>query len=279
MMAIISIASGMIGSVGRLATTNIQLQEAKVAFERMYEFASLSPEIRQNNIKIVQKWGGVNSLNISNLAFRFAGRSQLLKSVSLSVKKGKMVALLGEVGSGKSILLQILQKFQNFEEGEILINDELAFKDIAPNSWREALGVVPQDVKIFNSTLIENIVLGDVLNEGEKAIEFCQKLGFDKFFGTLPQNYLTIVGEEGINLSGGQKQLVALARALYRQPSLLLLDEATSAMDSKTEDFVLDLLEKLKPEVAILIVTHRSSIAQKADKVYELVEGKTILQK
>ncbi len=219
--------------------------------------------------------GGVKSLTIKDLAFRFAGRSQLLKNVSLSVKKGEMVALLGEVGSGKSILLQILQKFQDFENGEILVNDELPFKEIAPNIWREALGVVPQEVKIFNSTLIENIVLGDILNEGEKAIEFCQKLGFDKCFGSLPQNYFTIVGEEGINLSGGQKQLVALARALYRQPSLLLLDEATSAMDSKTEKFVLDLLEILKPDMGILMVTHRSSIAQKADKVYELVDGKT----
>ncbi len=186
--------------------------------------------------------------------------------------------MLGEVGSGKSILLQILQKFQDFEEGEIFVNDTLDFKEISPNIWRENIGVVPQEIKIFNSTLIENIILGDVLTEGEKAIAFCQKMGFDQFFGTLPQNYLTIVGEEGINLSGGQKQLVALARALYRQPSLLLLDEATSAMDSKTETFVLDLLEKLKPDLGILMVTHRSNVAQKADKVYRLVEGKAINQ-
>jgi ATP-binding cassette, subfamily C, bacteriocin exporter len=274
MMAIISIASGMIGAVGRLATTNIQLQEAKVAFERMYEFASIEPEKIQAGSGTVQKMEEVKSLTISNLCFRFAGKSLLLKDVSLSVKQGEMVALLGEVGSGKSIILQILQKFQDFEEGKILINDKLPLKDIAPNSWREALGVVPQEVKIFNSTLIENIVLGDVLNEGEKAIEFCQKFGFDAFFSSLPQNYLTIVGEEGIKLSGGQKQLVALARALYRQPSLLLLDEATSAMDSKTEQFVLDLLEQMKPDLAILMVTHRKSIAIKADSVFELANGK-----
>ena len=115
----------------------------------------------------------------------------------------------------------------------------------------------------------------DRIEEGEKAITFCKKLGFDKFFETLPQNYLTIVGEEGINLSGGQKQLVALARALYRQPQLLFLDEATSAMDSNTENFVLNLLENLKFETGILMVTHRNSIAQQADKVYRIEKGVT----
>jgi ATP-binding cassette, subfamily C, bacteriocin exporter len=275
MMAIISIASGMIGSVGRLATTNIQLQEAKVAFERMYEFASIKPENDKDKQWIITKLGDINYLTVNNLSFRFAGKSQLLKSVSLSIGKGEMVALLGEVGSGKSILLQILQKFQNYEAGEILINNNLPFKDIAPDIWRGKIGVVPQDVKIFNGTLIDNIILGDVMNEGEKAVEFCKSIGLDKFFGNFPQNYLTIVGEEGVNLSGGQKQLVALARALYRQPSLLLLDEATSAMDSQTEQFVLDLLEKLKSEMGILMVTHRNSIAEKADNVYVLENGVT----
>ncbi len=275
MMAIISIASGMIGSVGRLTTTNIQLQEAKVAFERMYEFASIKPENNKEKKWNITKLKYVNSLKINNLSFRFVGRSQLLKNVSLSVGKGKMVVLLGEVGSGKSILLQILQKFQNYEAGEIIINDNLPFNDIAPDVWRGKIGVVPQDVKIFNGTLIDNIILGDVITEGEKAVEFCKSIGLDTIFDNFPQNYLTIVGEEGINLSGGQKQLVALARALYSQPSILLLDEATSAMDGQTEQFVLDLLRKLKSEIGILMVTHRNSIAEKADNVFILEKGIT----
>ena len=156
-----------------------------------------------------------------------------------------------------------------------IINNQLSLKDIVPNTWRKSVGIVPQDVKIFNGTLIDNIVLGDVLNEGAKAVEFCKNIGFDKFFGNFPQGYLTIVGEEGVNLSGGQKQLVALARALYQKPSLLLLDEATSAMDGLTEQFVLDLLDTLKPEMSILMVTHRNSIAEKADNVFVLQNGIT----
>jgi ATP-binding cassette subfamily B protein len=150
MMAIISIASGMIGSVGRLATTNIQLQEAKVAFERMYEFASISPEKTLKNINTNQEIETINSINIHHLSFRFAGKSQLLKNVSLTLRKGEITVLLGEVGSGKSILLQILQKFQIYEAGEILINENISLKNIASDTWRSKIGIVPQEIKIFN---------------------------------------------------------------------------------------------------------------------------------
>lgn len=275
MMAIISIASGMIGSVGRLATTNIQLQEAKIAFERMYEFASVSPEKTLENISINQEIATINSINIHHLSFRFAGKSQLLKDVSLTINKGKITALLGEVGSGKSILLQILQKFQTYEAGEILINENISLKNIASNIWRSKIGIVPQEIKVFNGTLLDNIILENIVEDGEKAINFCETLRFGQFFETLPQGYLTIVGEEGINLSGGQKQLLALARALYSKPNVLLLDEATSAMDSKTEQFVLDLLEKLKPNLAILMITHNKAITEIADDIYELENGMT----
>lgn len=174
MMAIISIASGMIGSVGRLATTNIQLQEAKVAFERMYEFSSVSPEKTLENIGTNQEIETINSINIHHLSFRFAGKSQLLKDVSLTINKGEITALLGEVGSGKSILLQILQKFQTYEAGEILINGNISLKNIVSNVWRSKIGIVPQEIKIFNGTLLDNITLGNIIEDGEKAITFCE---------------------------------------------------------------------------------------------------------
>ncbi len=275
MMAIITIGSGMIGSVGRLVTTNIQLQEARVAFERMFEFSSLSPE--KTSYDVENKVSGtkmtVNSIDIKNLAFRFPGKSQLLTDVNLTLKKGHFVALIGEVGSGKSIFFQILQKFQEYEKGEIIVNDKISFRDISPSVWRSSIGIVSQDIKIFNSNVLENIVLGDIMLEGESAISFCNEFGFNKFFESFPLGYLTIVGEDGVHLSGGQKQLVALARALFRKPSLLILDEATSAMDKKTELFVLDLIEKIKSDCCVIMVTHRSNIENVADNVYMLQDG------
>lgn len=211
---------------------------------------------------------------ISNLSFRFTGRSELLRNVNLRLEKGKVTALLGEIGSGKSILLSILQRFYCIENGKLLLDGQSIY-DIPLSNWRGKLGVVGQDIKIFNGFLIENIVLGNVTEEAEKAISFCKEYGFDTYFSKMPQGYMTIVGEEGINLSGGQKQLIALARALYKNPEILLLDEPTAAMDKKTEVFVMELLQKIKFDMMILMVSHRESIESVADYMYWLDEGVT----
>jgi ATP-binding cassette subfamily B protein len=210
MMAILSIGMGMVGAIGRLATTNLRIQEAKVAFDRMYEFASVKPE-NKGDLTQTSTALNLNSLHVKNLSFRFAGKAELLKNIDLRLARGKISVLMGEVGSGKSILLEILQKFRLFESGEIVINNELSLSDIEANVWRKQIGVVPQEVKIFSGTLIDNITLGNFMEEAENAVEFCRKYCFDKFFEALPQDYLTIVGEEGVNLSGGQKQMVGLA--------------------------------------------------------------------
>ena len=139
--------------------------------------------------------------------------------------------------------------------------------------WRRLIGCVPQPIKIFNGTLLDNICLGNSLEEGEAVVLFCQEFGFHDYFMKLPQNYLTLVGEEGINLSGGQQQLVGLARALYRRPQLLFVDEATSALDRQTEQFVLQLFERIKPVTAIVMVTHRSQSVRIADRVYRMENG------
>jgi ATP-binding cassette subfamily B protein len=142
------------------------------------------------------------------------------------------------------------------------------------NGWRNLLGCVPQEVKIFNGNLLFNITLTDEAKEFETAINFCQEFGFEKYFQGFPQGYLTLLGEDGVNISGGQKQLVGLARALYNSPQVLLLDEATSAMDKNTERFVLDLLESLKPKMATLFITHRNDTANFCDRILELEQGK-----
>ncbi len=267
-MAILGIAGSLLPSVASLALITIPINEAKIAFNRMYEFASLKKE--QKGVIKIKK---INLLEIKNLSFRFAGRSQLLKGINISINKNQCIAIVGESGSGKSTLGQILQKFYPFENGEITINNNLDFNDIKTKDWRTILGVVPQEATIFSGNVIDNILLGQK-DKPENIIKFCQDYGFNVFLNSLPQNYATILGEEGINLSGGQKQVIALMCGLYKKPQVLLLDEFTSAMDRKTETFVLNLLNKLKNELTIIFISHRlHSLPKIANTIYVLENG------
>lgn len=272
MMAILTMSLGMMPSANRLALTNIQLQEAKVAFDRMFDFAAIHNEYDPSVEEKKEIINQFEKLDLSNISFRFPGRSQLLKDVSMSVKKGDMIALLGESGSGKSTTLQIMQRFYKYETGTVKVNG-IEFENVSVPGWRNLIGVVPQQIKIFNNNLFVNICMNEASSEANNVINFCREYGFSNFFEKFPQNYSTILGEEGVNISGGQQQLVALARALYKKPQLLLLDEATSAMDRNTEKFIFEILKKIKSEMAIILVTHRIQTAKEADTIYVLENG------
>lgn len=274
LVAIFQMTSQLIPSANRLALTNIRLQEARVAFDRMYEFTSLEPEYSNNSENEEELLKSIEKLSVSNLSFRFPGSSPLLKDISFSVERGEMIALLGESGCGKTTMLQILQRFYELENGTIQINKDIGWHDVSVSSWRSRIASVPQDIKIFNGTLLDNICLGNVQEEAEDIARFCMEYGFDKYFDNFPQQFATILGEDGANISGGQQQLVALARALYQKPDLLLLDEATSAMDRETEQNMLRLLFSLKEEMGIILVTHRVQTAKLADRIYILEEGR-----
>jgi ATP-binding cassette subfamily B protein len=268
LMAILGIAGSLLPAIAGLALIAIPINEAKVAFNRMYEFASI-PQESLGNEQLQQ----VNSLELKDLMFRFAGRKRLLNGINLKIDKKECIAIVGESGSGKSTLGQILQKFYLPESGRILLNNSQELQNITTDDWRNLLGVVPQEVTVFSGNVIDNILLGKE-DTGENIIQFFQQYGFENFLKTLPQGYLTILGEEGINLSGGQKQVIALMRALYKKPQILLLDEFTSAMDRNTEKLVLQLLQKLKSELSIIFISHRlHSLPKIADRIYVLENG------
>lgn len=249
LMAIIGISSSLLSSITNLALVTIPIQEAKVAFDRMFEYSSLEKE-KTEGLEIVD----VQSINIKNIDFRFNGRSRLLNQISFSLQKGKVTCLLGESGSGKTTLTEILQKNYFPEKGEIIINENINLKDISINNWRSLAGIVPQNIQLFNGNVLENIILDEQVNE-QKLHELIS-LGFDRFINFLPQGFLTLVGEEGINLSGGQKQLLGWMRALYHNPQFLILDEPTSSLDKANRKFIYDLIQKLKTEKIIFIISH-----------------------
>lgn len=270
LMAILGIVSSLMPSIANLALISIPINEAKIAFNRMYEFASIKKE-KEEGLPISE----INSIAIENLSFRFAGRSELFTNINLNIEKGKFTAIVGESGSGKSTLGQILQRFYNFENGSILLNNQHKLNEVELKSYRNLIGVIPQEITIFNGNVIDNILLGNT-DTPENIIQFLTYFGFDFYFNQLPQGLATILGEEGINLSGGQKQIIALARVLYKKPQFLILDEATSAMDRNTENFTMNLFEKIKPNCAIFFISHRlNSLKNIADVIYVL-DNKTV---
>ncbi|MDP1843974.1 MAG: peptidase domain-containing ABC transporter [Sediminibacterium sp.] len=274
LIALLGMAGSLLPSVSNLALVIIPINEAKVAFERMFEFTGIPPEqLNDSNL-----FDSFESLQVQKLAFRFPGRKRLLQNIFFEVNKGEIIALMGENGSGKSTLTQIIQQNYNAESGSICINTQHELKDISITKWRKCISVVPQQIHIFNGTVIENIAFDDAAKDLQKVVDFLIEYGFNEFIESLPQSLMTIVGEEGINLSGGQKQMIALARALYHKPQLLILDEATASMDRESEQFVLNLLTELKKSMGIIFITHRLHVLKSfCDRIYILENGETVV--
>lgn len=269
MVALLAMVGSIIPAVNSLALATIQWQEASIAFDRMFEYTLLQPEApaQPGAPPLV-----IESLLLEQVDFRYPGHSLLLKGVSMEVGKGEMVAITGESGSGKSTLLHLLQRFHAPTSGAITVNgqDWLAQPTAA---WRRGLGVVSQRTTLFSGTIFENVCLGATTQEAEPFIAFCRTWGFDTYFERFPQSYATRIGESGISLSGGEQQLVLLARALFTSPQLLLLDEPTAAMDEHTEQFALRVLQKAQEMTAVIVITHRPALTAGATRVYHMQRG------
>lgn len=274
LVGILSIVGTVVPAVAGLALTNIQLQEASVAFERMYEYSKNEPEYDR---AVVTTPYDLQCLEVDKLSFGFPGRAPLFKNLSFTLERGELVMIMGESGVGKTTLLQLLQRFYLPEQGSIAANGHNWLEVTIP-AWRKVVSVVAQYPKLFNGTLLDNLMLGNPLVERAAVEEFCRNWGFAPYFNAFPQGYDTLLGERGVALSGGQRQLVGLARALFTKPQLLLLDEPTAALDANTEQFVLSLLARLRPKMAMLLITHKSSLAYLADRVYILDAGQLQVQ-
>ncbi|MEM9543851.1 MAG: ABC transporter ATP-binding protein [Cyanobacteria bacterium P01_E01_bin.42] len=203
------------------------------------------------------------------------GKTFALKDVSFSIDKGKVVALVGSSGAGKSSIADLLVGLYDVTEGKILV-DDWNLKEYSPPTWRSRLGVVSQDTFIFNTSIFANIRYGMGEITEEQVIEAAQKAQAHEFISQLPQEYNTVVGERGYRLSGGQRQRIALARAILKQPEILILDEATSALDSQSERLVQEALGKFQNDRTVLVIAHRLSTIVNADEILVLEKGSLI---
>lgn len=272
LMAIIGITGTLFPAVASLALVMIPINEAKVAFDRMFEIVDAKEEDAESDDAEVIP---ARRLEVKDLAFRFIGRKRLFSDVSLAFESGTITSIVGESGCGKSTLCQILERFYAPEEGSILLDGKLV-SDIPLEQWRSLVSFVSQQTYLYNGTVLENICFGKLPKDLNEIVLFCQRYGFDTFFSELPNGLGTLVGEEGINLSGGQAQLVSFARALYKPSKILILDEMTAAMDRRTEKHICKLLDELRKDHIIIFVTHRLETARLLSDRIVVMEGGSI---
>jgi len=211
-------------------------------------------------------------VKFNNVSFAYAGKQEVLSNINFVLKPGQKVAIVGPSGAGKSTLAKLLFRFYDISSGEICI-DQQDIKQFTQDSVRGAIGVVPQDPVMFNESIYYNIAYGRV-DATEAEVKQAAKHSFiDSFIDSLPQGYDTLVGERGLKLSGGEKQRLAIARVLLKNPPILIFDEATSALDSYSEKMVQKALASLAHRHTTLVIAHRLSTIVDADQIIVLGNG------
>ena len=211
------------------------------------------------------------NIEFRNVNFSYS-KLPVIKNFSIKINKGESVAIVGESGSGKSTIINILSKFFNLQNGDILI-DNKSIKGLSSNSIRSIISIVTQESILFNDTIKNNLLLGNETVNHEKIIKACEIAYINQFIEGLPDKYETIVGERGNNLSGGQKQRLTIARAILKNAPILIFDEATSSLDTKSEKKIQDSLVKFMKEKTLITIAHRISSIKKVDKIIVMKNG------
>lgn len=262
LIAIISLIFMIIGGVKGIVQLNFEIFESKIAIERMFDFVQRSNAIDNSKIKLnLKEIEEIDTISITDLSFSYPGQDFLITNANLILSKGKITFLKGQSGSGKSTLAQLLLKFYKQNSGVITINNKHELQHIDTEKWRHQIAYVPQNIKIFNDSILYNIALSDKQPEDD-IIDFCKNyLNVDDMFTKFKDAYWTILGEEGVTPSGGEKQIIAIARALITKPKVLILDEATASMDKATQTKILKLLNKIKEDMIILFITHNEALS------------------
>ncbi|MCD8107569.1 MAG: peptidase domain-containing ABC transporter [Oscillospiraceae bacterium] len=247
------------------------IQTAFIAVDRLNDILDLQKEDEDENsapLGTVEKW------EINNIDFRYGNRKLTLNDVSISISKGEKIAIIGESGSGKTTLAKLLLRFYDAEKGEILA-DGKQIQTISLSSLRQAIVYIDQNTFLFADTVKNNLLIGNQATDEEIA-EACKIAHADEFIENLPFGYDTPLDENGSNLSGGQCQRLAIARAILRKPQLLILDEATSNLDTITESGIKDTVFGLNEDLSCIIIAHRLSTIRNCDRIYVMDNGHII---
>lgn len=259
--------------VTSLGWTSSLVQRAEASQKRINEFLTTKNNIvsEKNLVKEIQ-----GKIEFKNVGFTYPDTGiKALNDISFTVNPGESLAIIGTTGSGKSTVSSLIARMYDAREGEILI-DDIPIDQYNLNSLRTQLGYVPQDVFLFSDTIYNNIAFGLTDTHEEKVIEAAKDADVYKNIMAFPQGFNTRVGERGITLSGGQKQRVSIARAIVREPKILMLDDALSAVDTKTENTILNSMKRIMQGRTSIIISHRVSSAKLVNKIIVLVDGTVV---
>jgi len=266
------------GSIAGLGNLYTQLAGAIGATERVQEMLDSDTEVAmQTSSSPLKRFNG--DIEFKNVKFSYPTRKDItvLKDIDLKIPSGSKVALVGQSGSGKSTIVQLLMRFYDLDSGSISIDD----KDVNEYeiiNFRKNIGIVPQEVLLFGGSIKENILYGRPDASDADVIEAAAQSNSLEFIESFPEKFDTVVGERGIKLSGGQRQRIAIARAILKDPSILLLDEATSALDAESEQVVQEALNNLMKGRTSIIIAHRLATIREVDMIYVIEHGKIVEQ-
>ncbi|MDR3283395.1 MAG: peptidase domain-containing ABC transporter [Candidatus Methanoplasma sp.] len=276
LVAFLSLSGFFIDPINRLVNLQLSIQEADISLKRLSEIYDVEEEEDSEAGKDSSVLSeGLGDVSIDGVSFRYGARPLTLKNVSISIPKGKKVAVVGRSGCGKTTLSKMLLKFYVPEEGKVAFNGT-DLKNIDAFAVREKIGCVPQNVQMFSGSIRDNILIGKSDASAGEIAAACRNAGCDEFINKLPAGYDTFLDENGGGLSGGEKQRIALARALVKNPEFLILDEATSNMDFLTERHIYDTIFNKLEDTTMMIVAHRLSTIRRCDMIYVMEEGKVV---
>ena len=247
-------------------------QKAMASFRRIINLKNTTPTIDNGNKKLTSF---NKKIEISNLNFEYVKNFPVLNDISIDINKGQTTAIVGSTGSGKSTLIKLILRLYDSTSGEIKF-DGKNIRNLELDSLRNKIGLVSQDIFLFEGTVFENIAYGNLDAKDEEVWEAAKLSESDKFINLLPNKENTIVGERGQKLSGGQRQRISIARAILKNPEILILDEATSAVDNETEAAIQRSINTLKEGRTVIAIAHRLSTIRNAEIIYVLEEGKVV---
>jgi ATP-binding cassette subfamily B protein len=274
LMLLYSLFGYLLGPLSNLVMMNHTIQDALIAADRLFQILDIEQEKNKGEYMVNLQADFMYDIHFEKVVFGYGNRPEILKDLSFNINGGEITGIAGESGCGKSTIAALLMRIFPVKSGRIRIGD-FDIRDVESSSLRKIIGIVPQRIDLFSGNFIDNIASDARDTDITKVLHVCEQVGILKFIDSLPNGLYTKIGERGYTLSGGEMQKIAIARALYREPSILIMDEATSSLDPNAEITIRKLIQSIKVQgKTVIIIAHRLNSLIYSDRIICLHDNK-----